>query len=222
MSAIKILLVDDHQIVLDGLRALLAAQENIACILEATSAEKALEIIAQEPIDVVVLDISMPNGMDGITATKKIRREYKDIKVILLTMIGEADYMLNAMKSGAHGYIIKEKSKEALTSAIHAVMANNRYFPSEVWKRIEEKGLNPYADIVEEEREVQLTKREKEILCLMNKYPGYTAKEVAKHFNLAATTVERHTQNMREKLGYHTNRELLIYAREKLSCSEEK
>ncbi len=214
MKKIKLLLADDHQIILDGLQAFLEKEPQMEITGTALNGEDTLLQMEQQAADVVILDISMPPGMDGIETAKLIRKRYPKTKIVLLTMIGDGAFILNALRLGIHGYVIKEKSKETLVAAIHAVLGNNRYFPPELLNRVDFSGQDD-AD----KEEVQLTKREREIICLMAENPSFTAREIAERLFIARATVEKHVQNMKDKLDLHRNVELVMYAVEKKWCT---
>lgn len=214
MKKIKLFLADDHQIMLDGLRAFLEKEPQIEINGTAHSGEETLRLLEQQPADVVVLDINMPPGMDGIETARHIRKRYPHIKIILLTMLGEARFIYHALRTGIHGYVVKEKSKETLLGAIYAVLGGNRYFPPDLLNRLD--GLDEPED---EQEVVQLTNREREILCLMAQNPAFTSREIAECLFIARTTVEKHVQNVKEKLDLHKNTELVKYAMEKKLCT---
>lgn len=213
MKKITVLLADDHQIMLDGLQSFLEKESNIEVVGIALSGPEVLEILEQKTADVVILDINMPPGMDGIETGRVIRQRYPAIKIILLTMYSDGSYILNALKLGIHGYVIKEKSKETLVAAIYAVLGGNRYFPPELLNKVDFS-----ADTTTEAEDVQLTKREKEILCIMAGNPAYTSREIAELMFIARATVEKHVQNIKDKLDKHRNVELVMYALEKKLC----
>ena len=213
MKKINLFLVDDHQIMLDGLQAFLEKEPQIKIVGTARSGEETLQKLETQPADVVVMDISMPPGMDGIETAKLIKRRYNKTKIILLTMIGESRFILNALRVGIHGYVIKEKSKESLMAAIHAVLNGNRYFPPDLLNRLDEE-----EETEEEEETINLTTREKEIICLMAKQPNLTAEQVAEQLFIATVTVQTHTRNAKDKLGMHRIAELVLYAKEKNLC----
>lgn len=214
MKSIKLFLADDHQIVLDGLQSFLEKEPQLEITGTAHSGEETLRLLEQQSADVVVLDISMPPGMDGIETARHIRKRYPNTKIVLLTMHGDGHFILNALRMGIHGYVIKEKSKESLVAAIHAVLGGNRYFPPELLNRVDFS-----AESEPDTEEVQLTKREKEIICLMAENPSFTSREIAERYFIARTTVEKHVQNIKEKLGLHKNTELVKYAIEKKLCN---
>ncbi len=214
MKKIKLFLADDHQIMLDGLQAFLEQEPSMEIIGTAQSGEETLRLLELDATDVAILDIRMPPGIDGIETAKLIRKRHPKTKIVLLTMIGDGHFILNALRMGIHGYVIKEKSKETLVAAIHAVLGNNRYFPPELLNRVD---FSEQDDTDKED--VQLTKREREIICLLAENPAYTAREIAERLFLAKTTVEKHVQNAKNKLELHKNTELIKYALEKKLCT---
>lgn len=213
MKKIKLFLTDNHQIMLDGLQAFLEKEPQMEIVGTAHSGEDTLKALENNVADVVILDISMPPGMDGIETAKLLKRRYPKTKIILLTMIGDARYIFNALRLGIHGYIIKEKSKETLLNAIHAVMLGNRYLPPDLLNRLD--GI----DEPEEDEEAKLTKRETQILCHMVENPSYTSQDLANELCIAKTTVEKHIHNFKKKLKKHRNTELIKYAIEKKLCN---
>lgn len=217
MKKIKILLVDDHQIFLDGLQSLLDKEPEMEVVGQADSGEETLRQLALQPVEVVVLDISMPPGMNGIEAAKHIKKQYPATKIILLTMESEGKVIYQAMRMGLHGYVLKNKSKESLVAAIHAVVKGNHYFPPELLLRLIGNEEMPDDD----ESEVKLTQREIEIICLMKKHPEFTSKEIGEHLFIATTTVEKHQQNAKKKLGFTRNQQLILYAQEKNICTSQ-
>ena len=215
MEKVKTLLVDDHQIVLDGIQAFLGIRSDIEIVGMLRSGAEALSFLATESADVVILDISMPE-MDGLETAQQIRKKYPEIKIILLTMQGDGHYILNAMKIGIHGYVVKEKSKEVLVSAIQSVHSGSSYWSPDLLPRIADAQLLQQ----EEEEKVKLTNREQQTICLMAKDPSLTAKEIADRLFIAEVTVQTHIRNAKSKLGLHRNMELVKYALEHNLCSE--
>lgn len=213
MKKIKILLVDDHQIMLDGLEAFLERESDIEIAGMEKSGENALVYLDKNPVDLVVLDISMPNGIDGLETAKRMRRKFPNIRIILLTMMGEWKFVSKAFHIGINGYVIKEKSKESLVSGIRAVMSGHRYYPPD----LPSPGPNDWDDD-QDDVEVNLTKREREILCLMAKNPALSAREMGEILFISKATVERHIQNIKEKLNLHKNMELVKYAMDHKLC----
>lgn len=213
MIKTKIFLVDNHQILLDGLCAFLEKDPQLDIVGAANSGEQALACLEQQRADVVILDLSMPPGMDGIETAKRIKRRHPNTKIILLTMHGEGRFILKALRLGVHGYVIKEKSKETLIAAIRAVLNGNRYFSPDLLERLGEEE--------EEESAAQppkLTKRETDIICLMVNEPGFTAEQIGDRLSIAAFTVQTHIRNAKAKLGLSRSLELVKYAMEHKLC----
>lgn len=215
MKKIRIFLADDHSIFLEGLQALLEKEPYMEVVGTAPSGEETLRLLEQQPAEVVVLDISMPPGMDGIETAKLLKKRHPNVKIILLTMHGEGKFIYHAMRMGLHGYVLKEKSKESLVAAIHAVVKGNHYFPPELIPRL--VGNDDLSD--EEDLDVKLTKREIEIICLMKQHADFNAKEIGEHLFIAPATVEKHQQNAKKKLGFNRNQQLILYAQEKNICA---
>lgn len=214
MPKIKILLADDHQIVLDGLQSLLEKEAQFEIVAAVRDGSAVLDTMEKQSIDVAVLDIRMPQP-DGIELAKIFRKQYPQTKIILLTMIGEGKYIFNALKLGVKGYILKEKSKEALIQAIYAVHQGHTFLPPDLFA-----GLPDDVGPEEEEEEVKLTKRQIEILCLLAKSPNLTNKELGEKLYIAEYTAQTHIQNLREKLNFSTKSELVKYAVEKGLCKD--
>ncbi|MDX2279943.1 MAG: response regulator transcription factor [Saprospiraceae bacterium] len=214
MKKIKILLADDHQIMLEGLKALLEKESEMEVVGMANSGEDALKLFDAELIDVAVLDISMPPGIDGIKTALQIRKKSPKTKTILLTMYGDGAFILNAFKRDIDGYVIKEKSTDTLITAIQTVLRGKRYFPLELLDRIDPNDLQRDKD----DEEVQLSKRETEIICLMATETALNAREIADRLFIAKTTVDKHIQNIMEKLDLHKSKDLVKYAIEKKLC----
>lgn len=206
MKKIKLLLADDHQIMLDGLKAFLEKEEALEVVAAVLSGEKALETMEKSPVDVAVLDISMPGGMDGFETATVIKKKYVNTKIILLTMFNEGQYVLNALELGVDGYVVKEKSKETLVGAIHSVVKNTPYYSPELLAKI--KDAKPFL----KKEEIQLTRREKEIVYIMAENPEYTSKDIGQSLSIDSTTVDKHIQNIIGKLGLRNRAALKSYA----------
>lgn len=213
MTPIKVLLADDHQIVVDGIRAFLDKEEEIDVVATANDGEAVLEQLEEQEVDVAVLDIGMPR-LDGLETAKHILRDYPRIKVLMLTLQGESNFIINAMKLGIHGYLLKEKSKEALVGAIHCVYRGSTYWSPELIARISDR-----RSLYQEEETVQLTQREKEVLCLMVAEPSFTSEAIGKSLNIAKLTVDTHVRNMLSKLKLKRRAELVAYAMRTNMCS---
>ncbi|MEZ4986383.1 MAG: response regulator transcription factor [Saprospiraceae bacterium] len=124
---IQVLLVDDHQIVIDGIRMMLSSEADIACSGSANDGQSAMEQLAKKAVDVVLLDINMP-GTDGVETCKNIRKTYPNIKILVLSMLGETSVIRLMLKNGANGYLLKNAGKEEVIKAIRTLYAGERFF----------------------------------------------------------------------------------------------
>ena len=206
---IKILIADDHKMVTDGLTAFLQQEEAFEVVAQAAGGEEVLEILEETPVDVAVLDIEMPN-MDGIETTRRIKRDYPKIKVLILSMYKKRDFILNLFNLGVNGYLLKNRGKEELVAAIHTIYKDGPYFPIEVMKTVTEPGEDSAKAVA------KLTDRELEILCLVAE--AYRAKEVAELLHIQQVTVETHIRNIKGKLGLKRTPELIRYAFQHKLC----
>jgi two-component system, NarL family, nitrate/nitrite response regulator NarL len=214
MKKIKLLIVDDHQIILDGIASFLEKETEMSIVGFAHNGEQALTFLQSTPVDVVVLDIHMP-VLDGVKTSKQIKKQYPNTKIILLTMEGDGQYILRAMQLGIHGYVVKEKSKEVLVQAIHSVAKGSSYWSPDLLPRIAEAQLLYPPD----NGDVKLTMREVEIIRLMAEKPSLTAKEVAGELKMAAHTVNTHLRNARQKLKVGRTAELIKHILDQHSCN---
>ena len=158
---IKVLIVDDHKIVLEGLSSLIAPRENVMVVGEALNGKEALEVLGKSKVDVAIVDIEMPE-MNGVELTKTILKLYPDVKILILTMYNTINFIRKIAEIGAHGYILKNKGKEELIDAILAVNEGKQYYGEEVTKTLvssfKQKDMAG---------EVRLTKREKDVIKLI-------------------------------------------------------
>jgi two-component system response regulator NreC len=205
MSKINILLTDDHQIIIDGLKSLLKNSEEINVSAEANNGREALRILGILSIDVVLMDIDMP-VMNGIDALKEIRKQFRDVKVIILSMHNEAGMIKNLIELGANGYLLKSCSQDELIAAIQKVAAGQSYFSSDVTLAL----LNPTGASNPEQKNVVLTDRETEILKLIAS--GFSNKEVGDRLFISHRTVDTHRTNLMKKLDVNNIAGLISYA----------
>lgn len=209
MDRIRILVVDDHAIMRDGIRALLNLHDDIEVIGEASEGKEAVEKAQELMPDVVIMDIAMP-GMDGLEATRRIRKKSPKMKVLVLTQHDNKEYILSVIKAGASGYVPKRALGSELVSAIRAVQQGDSFlYPSAATALIEDY----LQQAKEEEPYDQLTAREREILKLIAE--GHTSREIADMLFLSLKTVLGHRAKIMEKLNLHNRAELIKYAMRK-------
>lgn len=212
MSATKIrlMLVDDHEMVRAGLRALLRGNAEMEVVGEAASGEQAIEMAKSVTPDVVLMDIALP-GMNGIEATRRIRAETPSIQVLAVTAHDSPEYFFELMKAEAVGYVLKEASPADLFTAIRAAHRGEAYFYPSIARYL----LNDYLRRVRSGHEDRvhydgLTDREREILRLIAN--GHSNREIGEMFVISVNTVEAHRGHIMQKLNLHTRAELVRYA----------
>ena len=208
MDSVRVMLIEDHTIVRQGLRRLLE-EKGVEVVGEAENGRKGLEIARNLTPDVIVMDISMPR-LGGIEATRRIRKELPQTKVIILTIHLDENYIFKALDAGANAYLVKEAASEDLYEAIEAVMRGETYFSP----RIPPKVIKSYKKMVRSGKKVdefsRLTNREREILQLIAE--GFTSKQIGEMLYISDKTVENHRANIMGKLDIHDTAGLVRYA----------
>jgi len=206
---IRVLLADDHAVLRAGLRALLSAEPDIEVVGEAADGQEAVALVERLKPDVVVMDITMPR-LDGLRATRQITTHHPEIRVLVLTMHAEEQYLLQVLEAGGSGYVVKNSADRDLLEAIRVVHRGEAFlYPSatrmllEAYRRSERPG---------DGREHVLTEREEEVLRLTAE--GYSNTEIAQRIYLSPKTVDTYRQRIMEKLGLHHRAELVRYALE--------
>ena len=195
MSAIKVLIVDDHNLVREGLKAVFDQGSEVEVVGEAGSGEEALEMVDKAKPDVVLMDISMP-GMNGIQATKLIREKCPDAKVVMLTMLDQEGYVYEAVKAGAAGYMLKNTSSDDLVNAIQTVFAGKALLHPDATAQL----LKEFVTLADNKaKDYGLSSREMEVLQLLSE--GNTNKEIAKALWISEQTVKTHVAHIFDKLG---------------------
>jgi two-component system, NarL family, response regulator NreC len=212
MSNIRIVLVDDHDIVRSGLKMLLQAQADIEIVGEAESGEQAIATCQQVQPDVVIMDITLP-GMSGLETTRQIKQLYPNIAVLALTIHEGEQYFFEMLNAGASGYVPKRAAPTDLVAAIRAVSVGEVYLHPTVAKVL----VNDYIKRVQAGYDSAtydgLSQREQEVLKLIAE--GLMNREIAEKLNISVRTVERHRENIMSKLNLHTRAELVRYAADK-------
>jgi two-component system, NarL family, response regulator NreC len=206
-ETVKILLVDDHTIVRQGLRALLESQEGFQVVGEADNGRDAVKKAQELQPDVVIMDIAMPI-LNGLEATRQIKKIMPDVKIVALTMYNDEEYVFQILKSGASGYLIKETAANELITAINSVKGGNPFFSPLISRKIMESYLRE--DSEKKAEGDKLTNREKEVLQLIAE--GYTNNEIGKLMGISVKTVETHRAHIMSKLDIHDVAGLIKYA----------
>jgi two-component system, NarL family, response regulator NreC len=212
MAKIRILLTDDHTLFRQGVRTLLSGEEDMEVVGEAADAAQAVVLARQFRPDVVLMDIGMA-GMSSFEATRQIRKQRFETKVVFLSMYDDEDYLAESVEIGASGYILKESPADQLVTAIREVYRGGNYLSPRLLTRLvdgfREQGRGP----VRSTRLGTLTKREREVTKLLAE--GKSVKEVAANFDLSVKTIEAHKFNLMRKLNIHNKAQLVQYAIQK-------
>ncbi len=209
MPDIKLLLVDDHQVVRTGLRMLLEGQPDMKIIGEADSGIHALEKTKELSPDVIVMDITLPD-ISGIEATRQIKEQYPDISVIALTIHEDEQYFFEMLQAGASGYVPKRAAPEDLITSIRAAYAGEIYIYPSLAKALVADFLGRSTQENEKTSLDGLTTREQEVLSLLAE--GLSNDEIGETLNISKHTVARHRENLMRKLELHSKSELVKYA----------
>jgi DNA-binding NarL/FixJ family response regulator len=205
---IRLLLVDDHRMMREGLRSLLEAHGGFVVIAEADNGRDAVKQARAVKPDVVVMDLGMKE-LNGVEATRQLRAEFPRIPVVVLSTYAHEDYVLNALEAGASAYVLKISAHEELVEAIESATKGRRFLSPEITGVVVDAGVQG-ARIVRGPANSRLTGREQEVLQLVAE--GHTSGEIAMHLHLATRTVEQHRRRIMEKLDLHSVAELTKYA----------
>ncbi|OLS40478.1 response regulator transcription factor [Bacillus sp. MRMR6] len=206
---IKILLVDDHAVVRMGLTLLLNNNPEMEVIGEASEGNEGIKKALKLKPNVVVMDLSMPHGKDGLSATAELKKLMPEVNILILTMHDDEEYLFRAVQAGASGCILKSAPHDELMSAIESVAKGDAYLHPAATKRLMEEYL---ISMKQDSSDIYnlLSEREKEVLTLIAK--GYANKEIAEKLIISVKTVETHKGNLMEKLQMKTRPELVQYA----------
>lgn len=213
-TTIKVALVDDHQLLVDGIKVLLSEHPTIEIALTAYNGRELIEALKNQEINIVMLDINMPK-MDGVETIKVLKKEFPKINTLILSTLDETKLIRKMLKLGAMGYVLKNTSREELVKAIEIVNEGDYYFTPEIQRKVvqalpnkkEKKEKRPYN---REGHYASLTKRELEIIKLIA--DEYSGPEIAEHLFISINTVETHRKNMIQKLGVKNTIGLVKYA----------
>lgn len=209
MPNIRIAVVDDHEIVRDGIKILLEDEPGMHIAFEAENGKEAINLCKEDTPDIIIMDITMPE-MDGIQATKIIKDSYEDVRILALTMLSEDQHIRKMIKAGASGYILKSSGKEELIKAIKNIMDGQHYFSDDATQAILQELVSPDVKSSREPEEVNITDREMEVLRLI--VDEYTNQEIADELFVSVRTVDAHRRNLLQKTGAKNTAGLVKYA----------
>jgi len=209
MEVIKIILVDDHTLFRDGIKSILDEEENIDVIDEAPDANSLFEKLEKHQPDILITDISLPD-MSGIEIARRITTLYPDIKMLMLSMHNNEEFIINSLKAGAHGYLSKDIKSTELLEAIHSVMNGKIYFNKEISQTIINNYRTENNSDSEPDTGNNLTEREIEVIKLLG--DGLINKEIADRLSISIRTVDAHKNHIMQKLGLKSTVELVKYA----------
>ena len=201
MTKTRVLLADDHAIVMEGLQVVLEAEESFEVVGTVLNGEEVMLFVAKHEVDVVVLDINMP-VMDGITCSRKLKKEYPDIKIIILTMYAQRSFVDEIVKIGIDGCLLKNNTGKELTTAIFRVINGSQYYDR----------LKNFNSNEEEVQQFKLSKRELEIIKLVAE--GLTSTQIAEQLFISELTVQTHRRNMTRKLNLKNSMQVVQFAKD--------
>jgi DNA-binding NarL/FixJ family response regulator len=207
----KIIIADDHRMMREGLRSMLEKHSGLKTVAESGNGRDTVKLVQELLPDVVIMDVSMPD-LNGIEATRQIKKDLPGVKVIGLSMHSDGRFVTEMLKAGASGYLLKHCAFEELEHAINAVLANRIYLSPEITGVVLEDYIHNAQNGSKNGKSLNnsLTGREREVLQLLAE--GKTTKDIAAHLNLSIKTVETHRQNIMGKTNMHTIAELTKYA----------
>jgi DNA-binding NarL/FixJ family response regulator len=206
MPDIRVLIVDDHAILRDGIRSLLERQEGIAVVGEASNGREALDRVSELQPDIVLMDVAMPE-MDGLEATRRVKEDYPNVRILILTQHDNQEYVTPLLQAGASGYVLKRSGGREVVTAIRQVYEKGAFLEPGVARQV----LHDYAQATEvtQADRPSLTERERQVLELV--VEGKSNREIALALVISPKTVSVHRSNIMAKLDVHNSVELVRY-----------
>ncbi|KMJ58703.1 LuxR family transcriptional regulator [Bacillus sp. LL01] len=202
---INVMLVDDHAILRDGLKSIISLESDMKVLGEATGGKEMVAFLEKDRPHVIVMDINMPN-QDGIELTKIVKKEYPEIKVLILTMYKHDEYFMSAIKEGADGYLLKDSPSDQVVDAIRTVFKGESIIHPAMTKKL----IDYHQKGIQQAEDSTLTEREKEVLvCLVE---GLSNKEIAQRLFISDKTVKIHVSKIFKKLDVKSRSQVVIYA----------
>jgi two-component system response regulator NreC len=211
MAKIRILIVDDHALVREGITALLSMQDDVEILGEAANGKEAVEKAEKLKPDIILMDIAMP-GLGGLEATMEIKKANPEIKILILSQYDDREYVSRLLKAGVSGYLLKHSVGKDLVSAIQAVARGEFYLYPAITSNVIDGFLGKGKEMVEDPYE-KLTDREKQVLKVIGE--GHNHKEIAEILDISVKTVIAHQTNISEKLGIRSRTGLMKFAIQK-------
>jgi DNA-binding NarL/FixJ family response regulator len=212
-DSINVMLVDDHEVVLEGLIRILEKQGGIKIVTVARSAEEALEKIVRFPVDVIIVDIQLP-GMNGIELIKRVKSDHPEIEAITLTVFDDEQFAKQAIKAGAIGYVIKDAAKDELVKAVRAAAKGESLISTSVARKLIEEITEPGGrKKKKEEGFEELSQREVDVIKLMTR--GYNNRQIADILFISEHTVKVHIRNIFRKIGVVDRTNAVLWALER-------
>ncbi len=208
----KIVIAEDHTLLREGVIAMLEDREDLQVVAEAADGMEAIRCVEKHEPDLILLDLAMPK-MNGISAIKDISSRFPGTRILAVTIQTDDEYILAAFESGAHGYCLKQASREEFLNAIDKVLEGNRYISPEISDQVLEGYLEGRKRLKKDSRWERLTQREKEVLKLIGE--GHKNAEIADYLFISPKTVDKHRSNIMKKLDLHNAAALTAYAIEK-------
>jgi two-component system, NarL family, response regulator NreC len=212
MSKTRILLADDHTLFRQGIRTLISAEPDFEVVGEAANGGEAVERSAETRPDIVLMDIGMP-GLSSFEATRQIKRNRPETRVVFLTMYDDEDYLVEGMEVGASGYVLKDSPANQLVTAIRDVCRGGSYLSPRMLSQLVDDFRTRIKSSTRTPRFATLTTREREVLKMLAE--GNSVKEIAGDLSLSVKTVEAHKFNLMRKLDIHNKAQLVQYAIQK-------
>ncbi len=215
MKKTRIIIADDHNVVRSGLRLLLQSSPDFTVVAEAEDGEEAVALVDRHKPDVVIMDISMPK-LNGIEATSIMKQSNPDLKIIILTVHEDEEYVYQMLRAGASGYVLKSAGKKEIFAAIESALSGERFFSPGISKLIIEGFIKRDKEQLQAQEQLQshskqqLTKREIEVLQYIAQ--GFTNRKIAEALFLSIRTINTHRTNLMQKLDIHDTARLVRYA----------
>jgi len=209
VAKIGVLLVDDHTLVRKGLRSLLEGEEGMEVLGEAQDGREAIQKVEELHPDVVLMDIAMP-VLNGLEATRQIKKRFPEVRVVALTMHAAEEYIFRILRAGASGYVVKQAAPAELVSAIEVVYRGDSFLSPSISSKVVEEYIRQAELMAEADGYDRLTGRERQVLQLIAE--GHPNREIAELLHISATTVASHRAHLMEKLGIHSTAGLTQYA----------